>query len=324
MTTRKAPAAKQAPKAAEQAIAGEAIKNFEKIAEKREDKRFLAISLQTYVSAMSSSLMSAKNAILLETSLGLACMEENGGTNKDAKRALSVIYSQGGWNNLNPKDEDYTTVNRHINAICAFYDWLDKGTISEWIDKKTEMHAINAIMSELEQFNLKGINSLLSYAGKHPTKKAKEKAEAQAKEQPKAEEKKPEQPAKEGPKADWSGTEHGGAEQQGNVTQLRRRTDDVTEEGTLYIVTQHLKIAIPPETTKDEMLQAAQELLMRASKMDGDIIADAPQGDANEEIQEEPGDNIGNKAPEKAPAAPADPAKLAALVTKRQEGRRIK
>lgn len=323
MITRKAPAAKQAPQAV---IAGEAIKNFEKIAEKREDKRFLAISLQTYVSAMSSSLMSAKNAILLETALGLACMEENGGTNKDAKRALSVIYSQGGWNNLNPKDEDYTTVNRHINAICSFYDWLDKGEISRWTEGRTEMHAINAIVSELEQFNLRGINSLLSYAGKHPAKKAKEKAaqaQAQAKEQPKAEEKKPEeQPAKEGPKANWSGTTHAEIEQ-ANVTQLRRRTEDVAEEGTLFIMTQHLKIAIPPATTKEEMLQAAQELLMRASTMD-EIIEDSPQ-EMVEELQEElPGDDIGNKEPPKPAAAPVDPAKLAALVTARQQGRRIK
>lgn len=319
MITRKAPAAKQPEQAA---IAGEAIKNFEKIAEKREDKRFLAISLQTYVSAMSSSLMSAKNAIMLETAIGLACYEENGGTHKDAKRALSIIYSQGGWNNLNPKDEDYTTVNRHLNAIADFYEWLDEGIISEWINKKTEMHAINAIVSELEQFNLRGINSLLSYAGKHPAKKAKEKA-AQAEEQPKAEEKKPEQPAKEGPKANWSGTEHGGGAEQANVTQLRRRTEDVAEEGTLYIMTQHLKIAIPPQTTKEEMLQAAQELLMRASTMD-EIIENSPQERVEEPQEELPGDDIGNKEPPKPAAAPADPAKLAALVTKRQEGRRIK
>lgn len=297
--------------------------------ENKDDKRFTAISLHTYVSAITSAMVSAKYALLQELSVSLAVYYENKGASRDAKRSIAVIYNQAGWNNLDPKDEDYKTVQRRIGISGLLFDWLGESQVGEWLEGAREMQAIQKISHALEEYDLRGMNSVLTLVGK-PVKRAapKEKAGAQPKEQPKAEEKKPEQPAKEGPKVDWSGTAHGatehGGEQQGNVTQLRRRTDDVTEEGTLYIVTQHLKIAIPPETTKDEMLQAAQELLMRASKMDGDIIADTP-AEVPEEIQEElPGDDIGNKAPEKAPAAPADPAKLAALVTERQKGRRIK
>ena len=311
------------------------LKNLDSIPtrmENKDDKRFTAISLHTYVSALTSAMVSAKYALLLELSVSLAVYYENKGASRDAKRSIAVIYNQAGWNNLDPKDEDYKTVQRRIGVSGLLYDWLGESQIGEWLEGVHEMQAIQKISHSLEEYDLRGMNSVLALVGKpvkrvSPKEKEQEKtkaAQAQAKEQPKAEEKKPEQPAKEGPKVDWSGTEHGGAEQQGNVTQLRRRTDDVAEEGTLFIVTQHLKIAIPPETTKDEMLQAAQELLMRASRMDGDIIADVPQ-EAAEEIQEElPGDDIGNKAPEKAPAAPADPAKLAALVTERQKGRRIK
>lgn len=271
-------------------VVSEALKNIETITkaaatapkktEKRDDSRFLAISLNTYVSAISSAAISYKFALQMELSVGLALFAEFGDTDRDAKRALSQVYQQSGYDCEKMDGADYKTVQRRIGAAADLFKFLKKDKIDEWTANTAEMASIQAIAKELEQYNLKGINSVLALVGKPvtlPRDKAKP-AAASAPQQaaPTGEAPKQKEPsegqAKEVAQMLATGIQQT-REQVAEEARNRRITDMV---GAFNFSTEHVQVVIAPEATKSELIRLSMQLLEFAETLAVAEEADTP------------------------------------------------
>lgn len=270
-------------------VVSEALKNIETITkaaaeapkktEKRDDSRFLAISLNTYVSAISSAAISYKFALQMELSVGLALFAEFGDTDRDAKRALSQVYQQSGYDCEKMDGADYKTVQRRIGAAADLFKFLKKDKIDEWTANTAEMASIQAIAKELEQYNLKGINSVLALVGKPvtlPRAKAKPAAAVPQQAAPTGEAPKQEEPSegqvKEVAQILATGIQQA-REQVAEEARNRRITDMV---GAFNFSTEHVQVVIAPEATKSELIRLSMQLLEFAETLAVAEEADTP------------------------------------------------
>lgn len=140
----------------------------EQKAEKKADEKFLGMSTATYVTAIENAAGFAKSALHLELAVGLSMFAQHGNTSLEAKRDLATVYAQAGYKCATPQDEDYKTVNRRINVAAEFFNWLGgKDQVTEWTVATSEMQSIQAIVRHLEdEFNFKGMNSVMAHIGK--------------------------------------------------------------------------------------------------------------------------------------------------------------
>jgi hypothetical protein len=244
-------------------------------------KKALSISLQTYISAITSAAMSSKYALNLELSVGLAVFSESGATNLRTKRILSDIYKDAGYKCENATDPDYKTVQRRINVAADLFNFLGADTIESWIGNNAEMAIINSIVEGLKQYDLKSINGVLALVGKPVTTKP---AVSDAvKSAPKAEGQ--ESPKKEDNSA---GTQMAQAMEQAlsnakpivsedSITISKKEAASyhrwkklVDKKGTKHISFKNVEMYVPLKATKDEILGAAMELLRYSESLISD------------------------------------------------------
>lgn len=244
--------------------------------EKQHDERFLAVSMQTYVNAITSAAGFSRSALNLELAVGLSVFANAGKADIDTKKVLYQVYAEAGYKCLSINDEDYKTVNRRINTAAELFKYIGgKEAIDEMTVATSEMQSINVIAQHLQsEFDFKGINSVLAAVGK-PVILKRDRGEkdvdsktgesitshAKIPEQAKPVEK----PA--GHKEETLSNEpmtNAVADLVGNgVTEIRearnRRAEDIKDA--FVVKTEHLYLAIPPDVTGQELMQMATQLL---------------------------------------------------------------
>lgn len=266
---------RQSDKSAEQAIAngahipetggkGNGIPNNEK----KHDERFIGISTATLVTAIENAAGFSKSALHLELAVGLLLFANHGKADLAAKKDLAIVYQQAGYKCATPNDEDYKTVNRRINVAAEFFNWLDGApTVKEWIMATTEMQSIQAIVRHLEdEFNFKGMNSVMAHIGKPVIlKRERERKAAQVKgAKPEAKiEQQPPQAARAGEKGVAAAIASKSAEQAMATTQPKQEA-----EANVYVIqTAHIRVEIPLDVPKDELIQLSMQLLEIANTL---------------------------------------------------------
>lgn len=133
------------------------------------------ISLETYINNLAKSMASRRIALQIELSVGLSIFAIYGDTSNEAKTALAKLYGEAGYRCATPKEMDYKTVNRRINATASLFDKIGIESIQSAIGSNKEQRAINAIAKSLESYKLHTVNDVLAYVGKPQAKKQEKK-----------------------------------------------------------------------------------------------------------------------------------------------------
>jgi ribosomal protein L12E/L44/L45/RPP1/RPP2 len=255
------------------AIIDGALKNLEKISSEKPQEKRIAVSTQTMISAITNAAISYRYSLQLELATGLILFTETDGISRESKQALQKIYTQAGYDCETQYGSDYKTVRRRIDANAELFDWIGQEKVSQLIENRAEMAAINALVQHLEQYNLKGINSVLALVGKPVKQPTPPKEAPKATEQPKAEEgKQPEKTSKGKPEEAQQTSAVaeliGRAVEQGRAErgeQKRRKTDS---PDVLTFSSEHVQVMVSPEASKDELMRISLELLQFAETLE--------------------------------------------------------
>lgn len=134
--------------------------------EAKNDKRFLAVSQGSCLTAMQKAFGFGKAALNLEIAVSLAIFAfSEGGANKEGKRIVMETYAQAGYE-TDTDGEDYKTCNRRMNAAAKLYDFMTRREVVAAMDGRTEGDAIEALKNYLTQeYNFSTINSILAAVG---------------------------------------------------------------------------------------------------------------------------------------------------------------
>lgn len=236
-------------------------------AEKKHDERFLSISMQTYVNAITAATGFKKQSLNLELAVCLSVYAQYGKADLQAKKDLYQIYSEAGYKTADPEGDDYKTVNRRINAAAALFDHIGgKATVDDWTVATHEMQTIQAIINRLTtEYDFKSINGVMAMVGrpivsKREAKKADEGQKGEQQHQQPNESDK----ALAARVAGKVEENRAGAAQKTEAQYNRRLTDSPN----CYIVkTDHLHVAIPYDVPAAELIQLATELLHAANTL---------------------------------------------------------
>lgn len=224
------------------AVIEDALKNIDKVADKP-----LTVSTQTLTAAIVEASGFGKKALQLELATGIALFMESNGVDRDTKQALQRIYEQAGFLCRDQFSSDYKTVRRRIDAAAELYNWIEHTTISEWMGSSKEKKAITNIVKGLEQYDLRGINSVFALVGKQVVgrKAPKEKAPDEAE--------KPKEEAND-EVANLVAT---------NIESARRERSQRKSDqpGVLNFSTEHVQVTVMPNATKEELINLAMQLL---------------------------------------------------------------
>lgn len=246
-----------------------ALKNLGAMSENiHEQEKHSPVSTQTMVSAITNAAVSIKYAMQLELATGLVLFAEHDGVNRDSKQALQKIYCQAGYDAEDQYKPEYKTVRRRIDAAGELFDWIGHDKIAQLIEHRAEMAAITALVQHLEQYNLRGINSVLALVGKPVKPGRKPPMEVAADKQPseaKKPEPAPETPKEEAPRAPTE-AERSVAEALGAQID-RSRAERQDKPGTLRFNTENVQVIVAPDATRAELIQITMELLQFAETL---------------------------------------------------------
>lgn len=271
--------------------AGIASANAEAALAQLPDEKPHTVSTATFISAINNATVSYKYALQLEMSTGLVLFAEAGEASRDSKRALQQVYIAAGYDCADQYKQDYKTIRRRIDASAALFDWMGKETILKLIENRAEMNAIMACVQHLEQYNLKGINSVLALCGRPVILKREKPAEKNA-DEPKEEPKKAisvrqyqdkdthQETQKAAAPATESNMEVAKALGQ-HITEMREQR---AKEGTKFINTENIRVEVDAKATKAEIIQLSMQLLALAGTMPD--VAKPAEAPAKEEQQE--------------------------------------
>lgn len=249
-------------------------------------EKLSSVSTATFISAITNATMSYKYALQLELATGLVLFAEAGEANRDSKRALQQVYISAGYDCADQYKQDYKTIRRRIDASATLFDWMEIDTILKLIDNRAEMNAIMAVVQHLEQYNLKGINSVLALCGKPVILKREKPADGDDNKQPKGEAKKTHSVKEYQQKQKEASASNAPAnEKEGQQASSREQQ---AAEGTRFLNTEHIRVEIAASATKAELMDIAMKMLAIANALP-DVEASKQPTHAKEE-QEEPTD----------------------------------
>lgn len=192
-----------------------------------------AISLETYVSNIGKQLMNRRHALQIELSVGLAIFAAHGGTVKEARDMLVKVYASAGYRCEDPREKDYKTINRRVNATAGLFDKIGIEKIIKAIGNSKEQKAINGIAKHLEDYKLHTVNDVLAYAGKPTTVREHKRA----------------------------------------TPSQRRRWTDEERANMKHVDVGAIHWVIPPETRRRDLIEAARKLLELAEEFNnGEVV----------------------------------------------------
>jgi hypothetical protein len=213
------------------------------------EEKAMAVSTQTLISAISNAVVSYKYALQIEMATGLCLFAEYDGISRDSKQKLQEIYVAAGYDAKDQFKAEYKTVRRRIDAAAELFNWIGEDKIAELIENRAEMAAINALVQYLEQYNLRGINSVFALVGK-PVKQVRQAPVEMPVTQQEAE-KPSEAPA--------PSVAQAVADQIAKDRQERAEKEDTSI--LKRFSSEHVSVSVAQGTTREELMQIAMELL---------------------------------------------------------------
>jgi hypothetical protein len=201
------------------------------------------LTADTCARVLNAAAMNRKQAIQLELAVGLAVFQLHGNSGKDARTMLMGAYSAAGYRCTHINEMDYKTINRRVNATAALFEKLP---VAAWVGKLNDADAIKSICIGLEPYELFTISDVQGYC--NPAKRRAPRARVEAR---------PHVDILAGP----SGHEK-------VIEQFRRAADTPVRT----VSTEHLTLAIPSGTPREEIIDMASQLLALAKENNKELL----------------------------------------------------
>lgn len=205
----------------------------------------MILTITTCARALNNAALNRKSAFQMELAVGLAVFLSYGSTDKEAREMLTNIYATAGYECTRVTGMDYKTVNRRINATSKLFEKLHK-SVTAWAGKHGEDRLLAALCLGLEPYEFMSVQDVLRYCS--PDR-------ALPKRQTVLSVK---------PNADAISAPTTG---QQVIRDMFRRASDHVPEGSRRVEVGPLSVVIPPEATKDDLMELARTLLEMAKDL---------------------------------------------------------
>jgi hypothetical protein len=117
--------------------------------------------LRAYSKAITEAALNRTAALEIELAVGFAVMVECGGARRLARETLITIYNAAGWKCDKPGALDWRSVNRHISAAIALYDFIGQEDIDKWAEGRTARDMVDAFRPHISALKVKSVNEVL-------------------------------------------------------------------------------------------------------------------------------------------------------------------
>lgn len=198
------------------------------------------LTAETCARILNVAAMNRKQAIQLELAVGLAVFQLHGNSGKDARAMLMGAYSAAGYRCIHINEMDYKTINRRVNATAALFEKLP---IATWVGKLNDADAVKSICTGLEPYELFTISDVQRYCNPAKTNVPRARVEAR-------------------PHADILAGPSAPSGHAKVIAQFRRAADKALKT----VTTEHLTLAIPEGTPREEIIDMAHQLLSLAKE----------------------------------------------------------
>lgn len=195
------------------------------------------LTADTCARIINVAAMNRKQAIQLELAVGLAVFQLHGNSGKESRGMLMAAYAAAGYRCIHINEMDYKTINRRVNATAALFEKLPVAT---WVGKLNDADAVKAICTGLEPYELFTISDVQRYCNPAKTNVPRARVEAR-------------------PHIDILAGPSGHAKV---IDQFRRAADKALKT----VTTEHLTLAIPDGTPREEIIDMAHQLLSLAKE----------------------------------------------------------
>jgi hypothetical protein len=185
-----------------------------------------------YIAAISGAMLHRRTALHIELAVGICIAYDFVDDEVPARVALTNIYAASGYDCLTRAGLDYKTINRRVNVAMQLFDHLGGKRMK--IGAVAGMRRIEHVQRIVEALTVQSINDVLLLIGR-PV----------------------------------SSTPAPAARMPVPRTEQARRAVDAP--GVQHVRTEHLDLAVPPGTTRSEVLQLAAELLKLAETLNGPV-----------------------------------------------------
>lgn len=249
--------------------------------EKKTDERFLRMSMNTYVKAIGTGLMHRQATLCWELAVDLHVYSQDA-DKKKAQETLFHVYAEAGYDCKDSKGVDYKTIHRRISYGYKLFQWLGgKAAVDEIIGVAAEMKAIQALVSNLEQYNFKGMNDVMARIGEAVVQKrgGKKEEKLEAPKQAATPAAAP-QPSTEDKALLNQVAAHIEQQKPADVAKATdRRAENRPANGDVQVLTtEHMRLAIPKkEVTSQELMALSMQILQLANELQAEEKSKAAQ-----------------------------------------------
>ncbi len=205
------------------------------------------LSIETCVNALHESAITRRDSFQKEVAVALSIFAVTGAANHAAKTSVKEAYAAAGYDCIHYADQDYKSVNRYINNAAALFRKIGPDTVIGWIAGKNESAIFTAVIEALRplelctQRDIERLCNPLYFAAKQAA--------------PVVVPIKPLPDILRGPLDPQYVRE---------ALNNRRASDAPSVR---KITTDHLELAVPPETPRDELIAMATRLLALSDQM---------------------------------------------------------
>lgn len=123
-------------------------------------------NLKAFTTALSNAALSRKTAIQYEVAVCFAVHLDSKQAKRVTRALMCEIFAEVGYKSSAPGDLDWKSVNRRITAAFALFEFMGADEITKWVDGKSRMEIVNAIVAKLEPLKIKSTNEILEICGK--------------------------------------------------------------------------------------------------------------------------------------------------------------
>lgn len=211
----------------------------------------MILTINTCARALNTAALNRKSAFQVELAVGLAVFLSYGSTDKDAREMLNNAYATAGYECIRVSGMDYKTVNRRINATAKLFEKLHK-SVTAWAGKHSEDKLITSLCRGLEPYEFMSVQDVVRYCS---PERALPKRQTALSVKPNAD-------AISAPTPTPAPTTG-----QDSIRAMFRRASDHVPEGSRRVEVGHLSVVIPPEATKDDLMELARTLLEMAKDL---------------------------------------------------------
>jgi len=123
-------------------------------------------NLKAFTTALSNAALSRKTALQYEVAVTFAVHLDSKQAKRVSRAVMCEIFAEVGYKSSQPGDLDWKSVNRRITAAFALFEFLGPEEVEKWVEGKSRMEIINAIVAKLEPLKIKSTNEILEICGK--------------------------------------------------------------------------------------------------------------------------------------------------------------